>query len=664
MHRGGELKDMNFKKWLLIGLFLFISIFLIFFIDIRYGYIPPAEKVLPYLANKNNSYDLWGEHITDEEALKLKQTDEGRKKLSPKNGANQISDKLLKLGRDTFYKETFGNEIFLTDIMGIINGPFTIGNISKALISLKGEGTTNLRVELAEDVTIGEKRYKKGEKIDTGIDVPKGAYVPLGLPFTFSEGRIRVGISCAACHATVDQDTKKVIEGAPNNDLNTGLLLALATNSSSYFTHANIANLKKYIKEANRSVTNSKGSKEALPDPDSLEKAVDETFAKWPPGHFDSSIDLISNPTDIPDSFTFGDHPYGWSGFAAAGSFKGLSAFSNNVHAQNADSLSQSEISKDLFGIDKEVYIGTILQNASNPEFRYNPESGVKPSEFFESVDPTPSVVGINKLVAPPPFPKVSLVAPDGVIVSSPGYKFNEQNNSVAAWQNTIQPPNPKFKVDLPTVEKGRQVFEKANCISCHAGNSLTNNKVISVQEIKTEPSRAKSLKKYGKVMGESILYSLDTPVPIPERPKVLKVPTEHLDRKQLTLAFALGDSLGGYKVPSLIGLYWSAPYLHDGSIAVGKDKDQEIGVSGTILKGIKPDPENSLRALVDKNLRQKVIKANQSSKQLQDMHIQGIGHEYWVDESTGFTKSEQDALIHYLLSLTTNKQQKHGNSH
>jgi hypothetical protein len=45
-------------------------------------------------------------------------------------------------------------------------------------------------------------------------------------------------------------------------------------------------------------------------------------------------------------------------------------------------------------------------------------------------------------------------------------------------------------------------------------------------------------------------------------------------------------------------------------------------------------------------------------------MHIQGIGHEYWVDESTGFTKSEQDALIHYLLSLTTNKQQKHGNSH
>jgi hypothetical protein len=648
---------MNFRKWLLIGLFLFIGIFLIFFIDIEYGYIPPAEKVLPYLANKNNSYDLWGEHITDEESHKLRQKDEGRIKLSPKNGAVQINDRLLKLGRETFYKETFGNEIFLTDIMGIIDGPFTIGNITKALISLRGEGTTNLRVELAEDVTIGEKRYKKGEKIDTGIDVPKGSYVPLGMPFSFSEGRVRVGISCAACHATVDQDTKQVIEGAPNENLNAGLLLALATNSSAYFTHANITNLKKYIKkDINRKVSTTKNQKEALPDPAFLEKAVDESFAKWPPGHFDSSIDLISNPTDIPDSFTLGDHPYGWSGFAAAGSFRGLSAFSNNVHAQNADSLSQSEISKSLFDIDKEVYLGTILQNAPNPDFRYNPESGVKPSEFFESVDPTPGVVGVNQLVAPPQFPKVSLVAPDGVIVSSPGHKFNEQNNSVAAWQNTIQPPKPKFKIDQPTVEKGREVFEKANCISCHAGNTLTNNKVISAQEIGTEPSRAKALKKYGKVMGESILYSLDTPVPLPEKPTKLKVPVEHLDREQLKLAFALGDSAGGYKVPSLIGLYWTAPYFHDGSVAVGKNMDHELGVSGTLIKGVKPDPANSLRALVDKNLRQKVINANQSSKQLQDMHIQGIGHEYWVDASTGFTKSEQDALIHYLLSLTPMK--------
>lgn len=640
---------MNYLR-LLIGIFviLVIGIFFFFFADFRYGYTPKKERVMPYVANKHKNYDIWGKQIT-----KIPETGSGTKLA--KNGAVEIDQRLLKIGRDTFYEETFGNEFFLTDIMGIIDGPFTIGNIAKAIIALKGEGTTNLRVELAEDITIGGKTYKKGEKIDTGIDVVKGTYAPLGMPVSVSKGKVRVGISCAACHATVDENTKQVIEGAPNSDLNLGLLLSLATNSSSYFTHANIANIKDYIKEsADRSVTTSKGTKESLPDPELLEKAVDETFSKWPHGHFDSSIDLVSNPTDIPDSFTLGDHPYGWSGFAAAGSFRGLAAFSNNVHAQNADSLSQSEISQELFGMDKEVYLGTILQNAANPDFRYHPKSGIKPSEFFQSVDPTPGVPGVNQLVAPPQFPKVSLAAPDGLIVSSPGYKFNEQNNGVAAWQNTIRPPKPKTKISQLAVERGRKVFVKANCISCHAGNALTNHKVISVKEIGTEPSRAKALKKYGKVMGESLFYPPDTKIPLPKNPDVVKVPTNHLDREQLTLAFALGDSPGGYKVPSLIGLYWTAPYLHDGSIAVGKDLNREIGVTGTILKGITPDPANSLRAIIDKNLRAKVIKANLSSQQLKDLHIKGIGHEYWVDQSTGFTKSEQDALIDYLLSITS----------
>ncbi|MGG3844627.1 electron transport protein [Aeribacillus composti] len=651
---------MTFKKWFMAVLLvlLCIGMFSFFTVDFRYGYKPKNEKVMPYVPNKFSGFDLWGKQIASEKSTNLIKT-EDKTELSPKNGAVTINHHLLKIGRDTFYEETFGNEVFLTDIMGIIDGSFTIGNIAKAIMALKGEGTTNLRVELADDITIGGKRYKKGEKIDTGIDVVKGTYVPLGMPVTFSKGKIRVGISCAACHATVDQNTKQVIEGAPNNDLNLGLLLALATNSSAYFTHGNIASIKDYLKGTDRSVTTTKGTKEALPDPESLEKAVDETFQKWPRGHFDSSIDLISNPTDIPDSFTLGDHPYGWSGFAAAGSFRGLSAFSNNVHAQNADTLSQSEISKDLFGIDKEVYLGTILQNAANPNFRYNPKSGIKPSKFFQTVDPTPDVPGINQLVAPPQFPKVSLTAPDGLIVSSPGYKFNEQNNGVAAWQNTLQPPKPNMKIERAAIEQGKKVFAKANCITCHAGSTLTNNQVISVKEIGTEPSRAKALKKYGKVMGESLLYSPETPVPLPKKPTVLKVPTEHLNRDQLKLAFALGDSPGGYKVPSLIGLYWTAPYLHDGSVAVGNDIDQEIGVTGTILKGITPDPANSLRALVDKSLRDKVIKANLTSQQLQDLHIKGIGHEYWVDESTGFTKSEQDALIKYLLSLTAIQKNK-----
>ncbi len=144
----------------------------------------------------------------------------------------------------------------------------------------------------------------------------------------------------------------------------------------------------------------------------------------------------------------------------------------------------------------------------------------------------------------------------------------------------------------------------------------------------------------------------LNTPVPLPNGARALKVPTDLFDKEQIKLAFAHGDSEGGYKVPSLIGLYWTAPYLHDGGVAVGKDAKTQLGVTATLMKGIQPDPTNSIRALVDKKLREQVVNANRSSKDLQSVHVQGIGHEFWVDSSTGFTEKEQEALIKYLLSL------------
>lgn len=624
----------------------------IYIIEPEYAYMPSDDNVM----NKHTDmkgYDKWGKHYSDKKSEKLLKTANGDQ-LSSFEGAVKVDDELLKVGKETFYKETFGNEVFLTDIMGILDGPLTAVNMMKAILQLKGEGTNNLQVELAEDFTVGDQTYKKGEKIDTGIDVARGTYAPLGMPVKWQNGKLKVGISCAACHATVDRDNHKIIEGAPNDDLSTGLVMALATNSASYFTHAQISSLKDYIMDSERTVETTTGEKDILPDPELLEAAVDEVLLKWPPGNFDSTIDMKSNPAQIPDSFTIGDHPYGWSGFAMAGPFNGLSTFSNNVHAQNSDSLSQAEASNALFNIDKEVYLGTILQNAANPKFRYNPSrDNRKPSEFFASVDPTPGVPGVNELVAPPQFPKLSLVAPDGLIASAPGYDFNEQNNGVAAWQNTIRPPKPKkIKVDKATVDQGRDVFTQAGCISCHAGKYLTNNRIVSAKEIKTEPSRAKAFKKTEKIFGESVLYAPHTRVPLPQNPDVVNVPTGQFDKHQIQLGFAHGDSEGGYKTPSLLGLYWTAPYLHDGGVAVGKDAKNDLGMPGTLMIGKPADPKNSLRALVDKNLRQKVIAANRSAKSLQDAHVQGVGHEFWVDETTGFTREEQDALIDYLLTL------------
>lgn len=623
---------------------LFVTIYVI---EPEYAYIPLEDEVVQV---KGKTQAKMGSGSKDQKFDLSGHTGPRNGNLDPaKEGV--IHDSFLRTGREAFYKETFGNEVFLTDIMGIVNGPLTIGSIAKAILKLQGEGTTNLRVTLAKDAVIGGKKFKKGERIDTGIDVPKGAYAPLGMPVKWSKGKLKVGISCAACHATVDSSTKKVVEGAPNRDLNAGLLMGLATNSSAYFTHAQIEGLEKYLDET-RKVTTSTGKKHALPDPKKLEDAVDSTFLKWPRGNFDSTIDMKSNPAQIPDSFTKGDHPYGWSGFAAAGPFHGLSAFSNNVHAQNSDSLGQAANSQPLFGMDQEVYLGTILQNAANPKFRYDTKKGEKPSSFFAGVDPTPGVPGVNEMVRSPSFPKVNLMAPDGLLVSSPGYKVGEQVNAMSAWQNTLEPPPASLKSDPRMVKEGRRLF-RAKCISCHAGDAFTNNQIMDARVIGTEPSRAKALKRTGKIFGSTSVYSLDTPVPVPKGAKVLDVPTQHLDPEQIKMGFAHGNSPGGYKVKGLIGLYWSAPYLHDGGVAVGPNIKTQLGIPGTLNKGIEPDPVNSLRAMVDRRLRRKVIEANQSSKKLRDVHVQGIGHEFWADEEAGVTKEQQDGLIQYLLNLT-----------
>ncbi|SDC51564.1 hypothetical protein SAMN04488112_10951 [Melghirimyces thermohalophilus] len=622
--------------WMIVLGLAFAGVLSVYFLEPEMAYMPATDKVLnrPDSSEQETTYyDLNGKTLSAKEG-----------KQHPE--AVAVTPSLIKSGRETFYKETFGNEVFLTDIVGLVDGPLTIPKIMKAILQLKGKGTDNLQVELAQTVTLGGKTYRKGSKIDTGIDVPKGSFMPLGMPVKFREGQLKVGVSCAACHATVDRQTKKVVEGAANSNLNQGLLLAMGTNSAAYFTHTQLtprqlAGLKRYLDDP----------KQSLPEPKAIEKQVDQVFSKWPRGSFDSTIDLKSNPTKIPDSFTFGAHPYGWSGFASTGPFHGLSVFSNNVHAQNSDTLTQADASPALFGIPKEAYLGTILQNAAHPRFRYRPEDGKKPSQFFASVDPTPGTPGVNEVVVPPTFPKSTPVAPAGVLISSPGTKVGQQNNAMAAWQNTLVPPKAPVTLDEKKVERGRKVFRRAGCIRCHAGGAFTRNRIIPADIVKTEPSRAQALKKTGNRFGPPILYRPDTPVPPPKGARTLKVP---YDSKKVRLGFAHGDSPGGYKTPSLKGLYWRAPYLHDGGVAVGLR--QEKGVTGTLLKGIQPDPFKSLTALLDKDIRQQVIQANQDSPDLRSLHIQGIGHEYWVDDNTGFSKEEQQALVHYLLSLPEKK--------
>ena len=68
----------------------------------------------------------------------------------------KVDENALKLGRRSFYKETFRNEVFLTDVVGILDGPLRLNNVSRAVLALRGGWTTNLPIEdfLAEDALV------------------------------------------------------------------------------------------------------------------------------------------------------------------------------------------------------------------------------------------------------------------------------------------------------------------------------------------------------------------------------------------------------------------------------------------------------------------------------------------------------------------------------
>ncbi|MFC6050340.1 cytochrome C oxidase Cbb3, partial [Methylobacterium hispanicum] len=56
--------------------------------------------------------------------------------------------------------------------------------------------------------------------------------------------------------------------------------------------------------------------------------------------------------------------------------------------------------------------------------------------------------------------------------------------------------------------------------------------------------------------------------------------------------------------------------------------------------------------ALVDRDLRGRVVAANRASVTARTARVTGEGHAYWVDAAAGYSLSDQEALLGYLLSI------------
>jgi hypothetical protein len=107
-------------------------------VGFRYAYEPSRDNVLSRTRPSPEAYDFWGKPFTRQQA----------NQLPPGAGVVRVDQALLRLGRKSFCQEIFGNEVYLSDVLGILDGPLRISNVTEAVLALRGGSTTNLRVKV------------------------------------------------------------------------------------------------------------------------------------------------------------------------------------------------------------------------------------------------------------------------------------------------------------------------------------------------------------------------------------------------------------------------------------------------------------------------------------------------------------------------------------
>jgi hypothetical protein len=623
-------------------------------------------------------YDYFGKLLTPQAAEKLvrkKGLDPSAPGAFERIGAVQITQQLIEAGDDIFLNRKVGDTLGIQGVLGFGTGLARIQpELIAAIRKLGGRPTTNLQLTLQQDLKLGSHFYAKGSTLDTGLDVLLGATFPIGLK---PDGNF----TCAVCHDVTSQLGDR-LKGVPNGDLNVRFLIALAPNSTAGFARLDLDPLDPKYQGNGKAIVDSRGNLVTLPDPQKFEDAFDDTLLDVPFGHFESSPDGINNTTQIPSVFTFKSGPYFFDGQFAIGPFAGLSATGNGVHSSEGNLLAAAQLSTETLGLDPEVYLGVVLQNAADPRLRLPEGVRVKPSEWLRQVAPDPRQAELEDQIPAPgagtyPNLRPSLFTYNGAIFSPDSFvqddiasgPFLFADNAMAAFQNSLVPPPNRTQENITalkngSVRRGAQVFQRANCATCHAPPFFTDNKIHPLKQLGNNSARARSRLALKDVLVPPKIYTLNNPVPVPANAEVLDVPTEGISDSPTTLPKGFLPD-GGYKTLSLRGVYLSAPYLHDGGVAVraGSLKIQSngsftvvdrtgLGLTGTLSIGQSADSASSLRALLDRQLRSQVIAANQANPALVRSNLDGTGHEFYVDKTTGFTPAQQTDLINFLLAL------------
>jgi hypothetical protein len=599
-------------------------------------------------------------------------------------GLIRITEQLISDGRDRFFNQLLGDPTSIGQIFAETNRFFAISIDSLAPVDPANDPSgifafrrqalltlllrprvaeTNFKVRPDRDLRLGSSVFPAGSEVSTGMDIAAGETAPVGAQ--------NGGVSCASCHATVDPATGRMVTGRANSDLNIGLFLALSTNTTSSFLRFNKNQIDPFDPRfplTGRRIIDSQGNTVQLPDPVAFEAAVDDLVLTIPPGGFDAAADATTAVSRIPDCFVFGEGGMGWDGGFQIGPFGGVAALTSAVHAFEINFLSPATVSRLVADLDPEVYLGLVLQNAGDPALRLPDD--VRPSEWLHQQYPNAERGVLLQL---PGYPAPSLFSLNGLVFSPPDETFMYSALALSAFQQSLTvPPNTsqenQFNLHSGAVLRGAEVFRTANCISCHPPPYFTDGSVIPYSEIRTSPKRAKNRRIYDGRLVEAVIPSFDQPVPLPPNPNPMVLPRAPGTSSNLLLPPGLDNPDGGYKVTGLLGTYFKAPYLHDGSVAstaeairISTDGSYAvvdrggIGIPGTSKAGRTIHAGNSLRVLLDRDLRQILLENNASDPTLVTNGVEGAGHEFFIDPASGFTYQQQMDLVAFLLALDDN---------
>lgn len=664
----------------LIGMASGVAVFASTYLTQTQAGLSSEDLLRPAPTQPIGSYDYFGTVLSPQQAAELV-TSRGLDPSDPVSyqrvGAVQITPQLLASGENIFFNHKIGDTFGLQRVFGFGAGFARIlPEVREAIDDLNGQPTSDLHIRLRKDLTVGSRVYLAGSMLDTGLDVAPGASFPVGL-------NRNGNLTCAVCHIAINPMDGKRLKGVPNGDLNIALLIALSPNTAAGFARLDLDPLDPSFQGSGKTIINSQGEQVTLPDPIKFEQAFDDAVLDVPFGNFESSPDGINNTTQIPNLFTFKSGPYAADGQFAVGPFAGLSAITNAVHSSEINLLAAAQLSAQTGGVDSEVYLGVALQNAADPRIRLPEGAPVKPSEWLRVVAPDPNKAELEDQIPAPgtgSYPELlpSLFTFNGLIFSPDTGKKDPASgpflfavNAMAVWQNSLVPPPNRSAQNQQalvsgSVQRGSQVFQQANCASCHVSPFFTDNQIHPIAEIGTNPARAQSRLAINDLLVAPKLFTFNTPVPVPADAEVLDIPTEGISASPTTLPNGLLPD-GGYKTTSLRGLYLSAPYLHDGGAAVRAGTLQVaadgitvvdpsgLGLPGTLVLGIPADAASSLRAMVDRDLHSQVTAVNQANPALVRDNLDGTGHAFYVDPAAGFTYTQQNDLINFLLSLDDN---------